>query len=63
MATSSFIQRHQNAVFQGFAGSSSSYVGCVLAKPACHYRIQSLYRRHHTGSTVFCTQYARNDRN
>jgi len=41
----SFIDRHQNVVFQGFTGSGKSYLGCALAKQACTHRIRAHYIR------------------
>lgn len=45
LATCSFIDRHQNVVFQGFTGSGKSYLGCALAKQACQHRIRAHYIR------------------
>jgi DNA replication protein DnaC len=45
LGTCSFIERQQNVVFQGFAGSGKSYLGCALAKQACQHRIRAHYVR------------------
>jgi len=45
LGTCSFIERHQNVVFQGFTGSGKSYLGCALAKQACQHRIRAHYIR------------------
>ncbi|TCW19940.1 ATP-binding protein [Dietzia cinnamea] len=45
LGTCSFIDRHQNVVFQGFTGSGKSYLGCALAKQACTHRIRAHYIR------------------
>ena len=43
--TCSFVDRQQNVVFQGFTGSGKLYLGCVLAKVACDYRVRAHYIR------------------
>lgn len=45
LANCSFIDRHQNVVFQGFTGSGKSYLGCAVAKQACRHRIRAHYIR------------------
>lgn len=45
LGSCSFIERHQNVVFQGFTGSGKSYLGCALAKAACQHRIRAHYIR------------------
>jgi DNA replication protein DnaC len=45
LGTCSFVERRQNVVFQGFTGSGKSYLGCALAKQACHHRIRAHYIR------------------
>lgn len=71
LSTCSFIERHQNVVFQGFTGSGKSYLGCALAKQACLHRIRAHYIRmpdleeawlqaqdHPNGATKFLKKYA-----
>ncbi|WP_232488593.1 ATP-binding protein [Brevibacterium antiquum] len=41
LATCGYIERDQNVVFQGFAGSGKSYLGCALAKRTRHRRLQT----------------------
>jgi DNA replication protein DnaC len=45
LGTCTFIERHQNVVFQGFTGSGKSYLGSALAKRACQHRYRAHYIR------------------